>query len=476
MKNKSLAILLSFLIFTSITLALNESGSDTTYTIAVTDFTMLGVSNDLQWIGESCADGIRTKLSVEKNIRIVERQFLSTIIEELKFQESGLVNENSAVELGKLTGAKYFILGSATIINKSAVLRARLVNVETAQIIHTSEATGTIENIFQLQTELARKIAIKILGNTIIQNSAERNDVVSFSQSIRTKLNTLKKLSESLPLFALDPARKRKIAEYTTAGILCDGIIESYPEAIIGYYYKALFSMHAEEYDETNAVLNSAKIIDPINLEILLLRSMYLFHQQKYEEARTLLTYLSMKYPRDSRIWFGLAKTSARLNDYTTVIESLVNAMTNQPYISQAEPFFQTIILEQQSSSFNYLNPAYRDVVSLFRKASGAGEGFNTNDLVVAALVKRRFPELYISYFVTGKIQESTGNRNEAIQNFQYCLELVPSYPMIHRELAYLYLGGRECSLGKQHAALYLKTSQSTDDYKELHERIQHCR
>ena len=475
-KNKFLPLIFLIILFFTNLYSASESDTTTTYTIAVSNFTLLGDSENQQWIGESCAEGIQNKLVVEKNIRIVERQYLSTIINELKFQESGLVNEKSAVELGKLSGAKYFILGSVSILNKSIVIRARMVDVEMGHIINSDEASGILDNLFQLQTELARKIATKILGHSIIQNSIERSDDISLTQSDRSKFAKLKKISASLPLFSLDPARKRKTAEFTTAGILCDDIIENYPEAIIGYYYKALFSLHAEEYEEADAILRSAKLIDPNNLEMLLLRSMYLFHLQKYQESKALLTYLSSKYPRDARIWFGLAKVSARLNEYSAVIESLINALEQSPYIPQAEPFLQTIITQQQSSSFHFSDPVYWKAVSLFKKIWESGDVIQTNDLSIVASVQNAFPNLYISYYVAGKIQTSLGNKTAAIENYQHCLELMPAYPLIHRELAYLFLENGECSVGKNHAILYLQTSQVVEDYKEIQERIQRCR
>jgi TolB-like protein/Tfp pilus assembly protein PilF len=452
-----------------------ESDSSAVYTIAVPQFSVLGDAKELQWIGESCAEGIVTNLLPEQGLRFVERQSLSTIINELKFQESGLVNEQNAVALGKLVGADYFLLGSASLLNRSVVLRGRLVNIETGMIIQSGEVQGPLEDLFRLQRELARSLAVKILGRSILDGQTNENDPLAVSYAVRSQLNRVKKLSEALPLFALDPARKRKAGEYAAALMQCDGIIERYPNIVIGYYYKALFSMHAEEFSEADAAIRLGVSIDPVNREMLLLRSMLFFHQQKYTEASILLKYLSMQYPRDARIWFGIAKVSARLQDQAAVIEALINALCAQPYIVQVDPMLQTTI-EQVRTKLEFSRNEYHAAVSLFRTLWSAGDNITASDLSLTKSVKKAFPDLYVSYFIEGKIQASQGYRTAAAENYRRCLELFPVFPLVHRELAMMLMDAGDCALGKQHATLYLQTSQSVDDYQQMQQRIDRCK
>src|SRR5688500_12169380 len=83
--------------------------------VGISDVTTNGGSTDQQWIGNRCIDAITVKIGNQKNVRIVERKYLSKVMEELKLQVSGLVDENTAVEIGNLVAVKYFIFGSAAV-------------------------------------------------------------------------------------------------------------------------------------------------------------------------------------------------------------------------------------------------------------------------------------------------------------------------------------------------------------------------
>ncbi len=448
----------------------------TRYTIAVSDFTVLGGINELQWIGESCAEGVISTLVAEPSIRIVERKYLKTVIDELKFQESGLVDEKNAVTLGKLTGAKYFILGSATVMEQSVLLRARLVNVETAEAVLSCEANGTVSELFRLQKEIARKIAVKLIGHSVLTATTVTSEPATLTSSVRSNIQRLKKMSSALPLFALDPARKRKTAEFTTAGILCDNIIEQYPDAVTGYYYKALFSMHAEEYPEAESAIRSALRISPDDHEVQLLRAMLLFHTEKYDATKVLLQYMATRDPRDSRIWYGTAKTAARLNDQPAAAEALIRSLLFAPYIAHSETFLESLLSQRHFSKTDFADINIWNALLLFQKIRGGEGSVGTGDLALTQTVARAFPGLYVPYFAAGLIYSSLGKQNESESAFQQCLSRAPEHPFIHRELAYLYLRSGNCEMGKQHAGLYLQTSQSIEDFQTLRNAIDRCK
>lgn len=458
------------------TAASDTASASTRYTIAVSDFTVLGGINELQWIGESCAEGVISSLVAEPSIRIVERKYLKTVIDELKFQESGLVDEKNAVTLGKLTGAKYFILGSATVMEQSVLLRARLVNVETAEAVLAFEANGTVSDLFRLQKEIARKIAVKLIGHSVLTAATVTSEPATLTSSVRSNIQRLKKLASGFPLFALDPARKRKTAEFTTAGMLCDNIIEQYPDAVTGYYYKALFSMHAEEYPEAESAIRSALRIAPEDREAQLLRAMLLFHTGKTEAASVLLKYMASRDPRDSRIWYGIGKTAARTNDHHLVLEALITSLQYAPFIPQAEPFLESELSQRPFSSNDFSNKDVWKALLLYQKMHGNAPSLGTEDLPMTVSVARAFPDLYIPYFAAGKIYASLGKHTESETSFRQCLSRAPELPFVHRELAYIYLNNGNCDAGRQHAALYLQTSQSIEDFQTLRNAIDRCK
>ena len=67
-----------------------------------------------------------------------------------------------AVRFGKQLGVQTVMLGSFIIIGDQIWLGARLVKVETSEILLTDEVKGDLDNFFDLVDKLGKKIADKI--------------------------------------------------------------------------------------------------------------------------------------------------------------------------------------------------------------------------------------------------------------------------------------------------------------------------
>lgn len=82
-----------------------------------------------------------------QRFRVIERSAMEKIVAEQKVQASGVVDDRSAVKLGKIAGADALVIGSISVMNGKVKVSARLVDVETAETIvaqdAVSENTGT---------------------------------------------------------------------------------------------------------------------------------------------------------------------------------------------------------------------------------------------------------------------------------------------------------------------------------------------
>jgi TolB-like protein len=72
---------------------------------------------------------------IQRGMQIVERERLTEILAEQAMEWTGLFDLSSAAELGKLLGVEGVLIGSITDQGDTLVIRARLVDVETAQAI-----------------------------------------------------------------------------------------------------------------------------------------------------------------------------------------------------------------------------------------------------------------------------------------------------------------------------------------------------
>jgi len=115
---------------------------------------VVGINSGTKNIDEETASGVMVFIenafvNVGK-VRVVDRQNITKIVKEYEFQQSELTDENTAVEIGKLSGADIIVIGSISYVGKLYYLNIKLISVETGEIIGSSidkaeDATGFYE-------------------------------------------------------------------------------------------------------------------------------------------------------------------------------------------------------------------------------------------------------------------------------------------------------------------------------------------
>lgn len=101
-----------------------------------------------------------TDLSGASGIRIVERERIQYILDELKMQKSEYFDQNAAVKVGKLLGAHNLLMGSFSKLDKSKIrIDARLVKTETGEVIKSAKVEGRPSQLAKLQNDLSGKVA-----------------------------------------------------------------------------------------------------------------------------------------------------------------------------------------------------------------------------------------------------------------------------------------------------------------------------
>jgi|GEM_PF-3871815 len=82
------------------------------------------------------------------NVTVVDRQNLEKIMEEYKYQTSALVDEETAVEIGKLSGADAIAIGNLSVLADTFYLHLKVINVQSGAIIGSSISEGASEKDF----------------------------------------------------------------------------------------------------------------------------------------------------------------------------------------------------------------------------------------------------------------------------------------------------------------------------------------
>ncbi|HKB85506.1 MAG TPA: tetratricopeptide repeat protein, partial [Ignavibacteriaceae bacterium] len=131
-------------------------------TMAIIDFKNRSVDHKTQYdpMEQGFADLMINRLNNSTNLKVIERERIKWILDEIKLQ-----NENDmegAVRLGKQLGVQTVMLGSFIIMGDQIWLGARLVKVESSEILLTDEVKGDLDEFFDLVDQLGKKIADNI--------------------------------------------------------------------------------------------------------------------------------------------------------------------------------------------------------------------------------------------------------------------------------------------------------------------------
>ena len=446
------------------------------FTIAIPKFSTEGISSEMQWIGKSFADALVTRLAQARTVRIVEREYLETIFQELKLQMSGVIDESSAVKVGKLLGAHIFIFGSISIYGNDIVVRSRTVDITKGEIIGVAEVKGYLSDLFHIQNDLARQISSNLSIDLVVSNIMNL-DISKPSIKVYSDLDRLRQLSKELPHFGLDPARNRKKGEYELALSVCEKILSKYPQLSRAHYYRALFSLHNENYGAANQEINIATALNPNELDVLLLKGNIFYCSNNIQEAINEFKTICKKFPQDARAWYGLGRLNSLNGNDLQAIQNYITAIEKTPIIVEAETNLKTLLKGKngkiQVESVKMDAPRFYSPAKLFYSLWNKEWEKTIEDISVKTI--HDFPDLYIGYFMQGLAEKRKKNYENAIKHFTKCLAVRPSLPAVHREIGLLFLKNKNCSLGKQHIKIYMHSTTFVDDFDKLENAIQKC-
>ncbi len=128
-------------------------------TVAVFDFEVRAAQSELQALAREIPEAMVEAIIARGAMRPVEREALMKVLAEQELALSGLVDQTTAARIGRLLGARYILLGSATVAAEQAKISCRLVSTETAEIVWAGSARGALDDLFAVEDELAAMIA-----------------------------------------------------------------------------------------------------------------------------------------------------------------------------------------------------------------------------------------------------------------------------------------------------------------------------
>jgi len=129
--------------------------------IAIMPFTNISGLKEHDWLCTGIAESISTKMGSLPYFSLVERLRLAEAMKEIELGQTGLISESTATQTGQMAGAEELVIGSFQVVGQTIRINARFLKVEEATAHTTAEATGKMDEIFELQD----KIVASFLAN-----------------------------------------------------------------------------------------------------------------------------------------------------------------------------------------------------------------------------------------------------------------------------------------------------------------------
>jgi serine/threonine protein kinase/TolB-like protein len=118
-------------------------------------------NKDLE-LGHKVSDLVFAQLATANGIYLVEREQLGEVLSEQELNLSGAVQPETAIQIGRLTGAEILVTGAVSQIETTIFLTAKIISTETGEVIPESVKGTADEDRAQLAERLAAQIASRL--------------------------------------------------------------------------------------------------------------------------------------------------------------------------------------------------------------------------------------------------------------------------------------------------------------------------
>ncbi|WP_028567024.1 CsgG/HfaB family protein [Salisaeta longa] len=130
-------------------------------TLAVMDFSNNSIDQRerFQGLSKGLPAMMINYLNQGTDLKVIERERIEWLLNELKLQQKeGIVDQSTAVRTGKLLGANAVVFGSYTVFEDRMMIQARVVKVETGEILLGEQVMGKPDEFYTLIEDLSMEI------------------------------------------------------------------------------------------------------------------------------------------------------------------------------------------------------------------------------------------------------------------------------------------------------------------------------
>ena len=134
--------------------------------VSILDFTGDGVEDRVL---RACYQKLETSLIESNQYTVIAKNQREEILKEMKFNNSGLCDEECAIEIGQLVGAEYLMLGEIIGFADLYQVNIKIVNIENGDVVEkvTKEIEGKLSDLLNGMAESSREITRRISSGIV---------------------------------------------------------------------------------------------------------------------------------------------------------------------------------------------------------------------------------------------------------------------------------------------------------------------
>ncbi len=422
--------------------------------IGVTAFNNLSKRNNLNWLKIGIADSISYKLRNIKDYIVIDRTNVDKVLNEIRLGQSGFINEKLAKQAGKALNADILVVGNFQVYGTNVRISAKLVDVESHKIVKQVQATGKMDEIFDLQD----KIAINIIKDQDIdmtdelRNRMRRNYTKNLSAyeyfSKGQKFYYQTNYSEAIKLFKkattidrqyslayaglgkayanlywkvknysnkIHPEYLQKSYEYSTKALAYSPNLDEAHLSLAKYYQNVDKKLEPKKWDKCEDKTKEVLRINPNNGEAYFLMSRIYGYNDRKEEMY-------------------LKKAIEKNNFIADAHNNLGIIYTDQGKYELAKAAFKQAIKVDAEYKTAYMNiGVVYDKEKQHRKA-----------LEMYKIVVEKYPDYPLGLVNLGIGYRRLKEYDKALIYFKKSVEVKPDYAFGWGEVAYIYLQKKE--------------------------------
>lgn len=144
--------------------------------LAVAIIPCITASEEDSHIPNMIMEKLITNLVKKRRFKVIEREFLDKIMAEQSLGMTGIVDEQAAINAGKVIGAEAIIMGKHNEIEGFYHISTRLIDVETSETITANEITSRVDEIDRAVEKLSVMIVndMPLFEGTVIKVDEEQ--------------------------------------------------------------------------------------------------------------------------------------------------------------------------------------------------------------------------------------------------------------------------------------------------------------